>query len=76
MEDLGPGQVVGRQVLGSPCLGEIQLSIGLKRSTSLEVEIVRARNLTVRPLSKVYPGETFESSGCSRSAIFSEKNSH
>ncbi|XP_063714331.1 regulating synaptic membrane exocytosis protein 2-like isoform X3 [Symsagittifera roscoffensis] len=55
VDDLGPGQVVGRQVLGSPCLGEIQLSIGLKRNTSLEVEIVRARNLTVRPMSKVFP---------------------
>ena len=35
---LGPGQLVGRQVLGSPVLGDIQLSLCDKRG-NLEVEV-------------------------------------
>ena len=54
VSDLGPGQVVGRQVLASPCLGEIQLGVMEKRS-GLEVEIVRARNLALKPGARVAP---------------------
>ena len=44
IEGLGVGQLVGRQVLASPCHGEIQ--VGLRDHQGLlEVEIVRARNL-------------------------------
>lgn len=54
VSDLGPGQVVGRQVLASPCLGEIQIGLADKRGT-LEIEIVRARNLSVKQASKANP---------------------
>ncbi len=56
MEDLGPGQVVGRQVLASPCLGEIQIGLADKRGT-LELEIVRGRNLAFKQAAKNSPGE-------------------
>ena len=52
---LGPGQLVGRQVLGSPVLGDIQLSLCDKRG-NLEVEVIRARGLQSKPGSKVLPG--------------------
>lgn len=51
---LGPGQLVGRQVLGSPVLGDIQLSLCDKRG-NLEVEVIRARGLQSKPGSKVLP---------------------
>lgn len=54
VSDLGPGQVVGRQVLASPCLGEIQIGLVDKRGT-LEIEIVRARNLVIKPAGKNAP---------------------
>ena len=53
---LGPGQLVGRQVLGSPVLGDIQLSLCDKRG-NLEVEVIRARGLQSKPGSKVLPGD-------------------
>jgi regulating synaptic membrane exocytosis protein 2 len=56
IDDLGPGQVVGRQVLASPVLGEIQIGLGVKRG-NLEVEIIRARNLMPRGGSKTPPGK-------------------
>ncbi|KAK6644669.1 hypothetical protein RUM43_000937 [Polyplax serrata] len=55
IDGLGPGQLVGRQVLGAPSLGDIQLSLCYKKGY-LEVEVVRARGLQARPGSKVYPG--------------------
>ncbi|XP_075236829.1 rab3 interacting molecule isoform X6 [Lycorma delicatula] len=54
IEGLGPGQLVGRQVLGSPSLGDIQLSMCYKKGY-LEVEVVRARGLQARQGSKVLP---------------------
>lgn len=42
--DLGEGQVVSRQALVSPHLGDIQLSLSTQRGM-LEVEVIRARNL-------------------------------
>ncbi|CAF0942842.1 unnamed protein product [Rotaria sp. Silwood1] len=54
IEGLGTGQLVGRQVLASPCHGEIQ--VGLRdQHTLLEVEIVRARNLLQKALYKMPP---------------------
>lgn len=55
IEGLGAGQLVGRQVLASPCHGEIQ--VGLRDQHGLlEVEIVRARNLLQKALYKMPPG--------------------
>jgi hypothetical protein len=55
IDGLGRGQLVGRQVLASPCHGEIQ--IGLRNQHgSLEVEIVRARNLPQKACYKTPPG--------------------
>ncbi|KIH68994.1 C2 domain protein [Ancylostoma duodenale] len=54
VENLGPGQVVGRQVLASPLLGEIQVGIMAGRS-GIDVEIIRAKNLVVKPGVKISP---------------------
>ncbi|CAF1649418.1 unnamed protein product [Adineta ricciae] len=54
IEGLGKGQLVGRQVLASPCHGEIQ--VGLRNQNGiLEVEIVRARNLIQKTFYKMPP---------------------
>ncbi|KAH9396426.1 Rab GTPase binding, partial [Tyrophagus putrescentiae] len=54
VEGLGPGQIVGRQALASPSMGDIQLSLQVKPG-SLEVEVVRARGLTPRSGSRMLP---------------------
>ena len=54
VEGLGPGQLVGRQVLGMPCLGEIQLSF-IDRKGHLEIEVIRARNLVPKNSGKLLP---------------------
>ncbi|XP_019867469.2 regulating synaptic membrane exocytosis protein 2 [Aethina tumida] len=54
IDGLGPGQLVGRQVLGAPALGDIQLSLCYQKGF-LEVEVIRARGLQSRPGSKVLP---------------------
>lgn len=46
IEGLGPGQLVGRQVLGASSLGEIQISMCHQKGY-LEVEVIRARGLQV-----------------------------
>lgn len=46
IEGLGPGQLVGRQVLGASSLGDIQLSMCHQKGC-LEVEVIRARGLQV-----------------------------
>lgn len=63
VEGLGPGQLVGRQVLGSPCLGEVQLGLA-DRKGHLEVEVIRARGLVPKPGSKVIPGWLVVASQC------------
>lgn len=60
IEDLGPGQVVGRQALGARCLGEIQLSLNQKKGY-LEIEVIRAKDLKAKQGSKVIPGKSFRS---------------
>ncbi|KAJ1362609.1 Rab-3-interacting molecule unc-10 [Parelaphostrongylus tenuis] len=55
VDNLGPGQVVGRQVLASPLLGEIQIGIMAGRS-GIDVEVIRAKNLVVKPGVKFSPG--------------------
>ncbi|KAF1748274.1 hypothetical protein GCK72_024741 [Caenorhabditis remanei] len=54
VDNLGPGQVVGRQVLASPVLGEIQIALMAGRS-GIDVEIIKAKNLVVKPGVKVCP---------------------
>uniref|UniRef100_A0A336LPD8 CSON009705 protein n=1 Tax=Culicoides sonorensis TaxID=179676 RepID=A0A336LPD8_CULSO len=54
IDGLGPGQLVGRQVLGAPALGDIQLSM-CRQKGFLEVEVIRARGLQSRQGSKVLP---------------------
>uniref|UniRef100_A0A0C9QGF1 RIMS2_0 protein n=1 Tax=Fopius arisanus TaxID=64838 RepID=A0A0C9QGF1_9HYME len=54
IDGLGPGQLVGRQVLGASSLGDIQLSLKYKNGL-LEVEVVRARGLQIKPGFKVHP---------------------
>lgn len=46
IDGLGPGQLVGRQVLGASALGDIQLSMCHQKGF-LEVEVIRARGLQV-----------------------------
>lgn len=55
IDGLGPGQLVGRQVLGASSLGDIQLALKYTKGY-LEVEVVRARDLQAKPGSKVLPG--------------------
>jgi regulating synaptic membrane exocytosis protein 2 len=55
VDGLGPGQVVGRQVLAMTCLGEIQLHIKFSKG-NLEVEVVRAKGLVVKTGSRQLPG--------------------
>ena len=53
--NLGPGQIVGRNILGASCIGEIQLSMCVKGG-GIEVEVVRARGLRQpRPGAKTLP---------------------
>lgn len=56
VEGLGPGQLVGRQALASPALGEVQLGI-CERKSCLEVEVIRARGLQPKPNAKILPGK-------------------
>lgn len=54
VEGLGAGQIVSRQALASPYLGDIQLSLS-DRKGNLEVEVIRARRLQSKPGSKALP---------------------
>lgn len=54
VEGLGAGQIASRQALVSPYLGDIQLTISDSRDL-LEVEVVRARQLQIKPGVKLLP---------------------
>ena len=54
VEGLGTGQITSRQALVSPYLGDIQLSLSDRRGM-LEVEVVRARRLQLKPGVKRLP---------------------
>ena len=56
IEDLGRGQVVGRQVLGTSCMGMIQMGLSDKKGR-LEVELIRAKALQQKPGSKQAPSK-------------------
>ena len=53
IDGLGKGQMISRQGLASPYLGDIQLSLCDRRG-NLEVEVIRARNLQAKT-NKVLP---------------------
>ncbi|XP_021569199.1 regulating synaptic membrane exocytosis protein 2 isoform X5 [Carlito syrichta] len=54
LDGLGPGQLVGRQTLATPAMGDIQVGM-MDKKGQLEVEIIRARGLVVKPGSKTLP---------------------
>ena len=56
IDGLGPAQIVGRQVLASPSMGDIQLAL-YNRKGMLEVEVIRAKGLLPKPGSKILPGK-------------------
>ncbi|VVC92499.1 unnamed protein product, partial [Leptidea sinapis] len=54
IDGLGPGQLVGRQLLGAPTLGDVQLSMCYQKGF-LEVEVIRGRGLQARQGSRTLP---------------------
>ncbi|XP_062836174.1 regulating synaptic membrane exocytosis protein 2 isoform X7 [Anolis carolinensis] len=54
LDGLGPAQLVGRQTLAAPAMGDIQVGM-MDKKGQLEVEIIRARGLVVKPGSKTLP---------------------
>ena len=58
IDGLGPGQLVGRQVLGASSLGDVQLALKHHAKGYLEVEVVRARELQAKAGSKILPGSS------------------
>lgn len=54
IDGLGPGQLVGRQLLGATTLGDVQLSMCYQKGF-LEVEVIRARGLQARQGSRTLP---------------------
>ena len=56
LDGMGPAQFVGRQTLATTSLGDVELGL-VERNGGLEVEIVQARGLTMKPGSKGPPGK-------------------
>ncbi|XP_051881355.1 regulating synaptic membrane exocytosis protein 1-like isoform X13 [Pristis pectinata] len=54
LDGLGPAQLVGRQTLATPAMGDIQIGM-LDRKGQMEVEVIRARGLSQKPGSKSLP---------------------
>ncbi|XP_051775552.1 regulating synaptic membrane exocytosis protein 1 isoform X30 [Erpetoichthys calabaricus] len=54
LDGLGPAQLVGRQTLATPAMGDIQIGM-MDKKGQLEVEVIRARGLTSKPGSKSLP---------------------
>ncbi|KAM9805624.1 regulating synaptic membrane exocytosis protein 2 isoform 8-T8 [Syngnathus typhle] len=54
LDGLGPAQLVGRQTLATPPMGDIQIGM-VEKKGALEVEIIRARGLVGKPSSKALP---------------------
>ncbi|KAM9365112.1 regulating synaptic membrane exocytosis protein 1 [Pholidichthys leucotaenia] len=54
LDGLGPGQLVGRQTLATPAMGDVQIGL-MNKKGQLEVEVIRARGLTPKPGSKSLP---------------------
>ncbi|XP_035261170.1 regulating synaptic membrane exocytosis protein 1 isoform X17 [Anguilla anguilla] len=54
LDGLGPAQLVGRQTLATPAIGDIQIGM-MDKKGQLEVEVIRARGLIQKPGSKSLP---------------------
>ncbi|XP_072103189.1 regulating synaptic membrane exocytosis protein 3 [Mobula birostris] len=54
LDGIGPAQLVGRQTLAAPSMGDIHIGMA-DRSGQLEVEIIQARGLTPKPGTKALP---------------------
>ncbi|CAK6975769.1 regulating synaptic membrane exocytosis protein 1 [Scomber scombrus] len=54
LDGLGPAQLVGRQTLATPAIGDIQIGM-MEKKGHLEVEVIRARGLVQKPGSKSLP---------------------
>uniref|UniRef100_A0AAY4F0J2 Regulating synaptic membrane exocytosis 1 n=1 Tax=Denticeps clupeoides TaxID=299321 RepID=A0AAY4F0J2_9TELE len=54
LDGLGPAQLVGRQTLATPSIGDIQIGM-MDKKGKLEVEVIRARGLVQKPGSKSLP---------------------
>ncbi|XDA69805.1 hypothetical protein R6Z07F_000178 [Ovis aries] len=54
LDGLGPAQIVGRQTLATPPMGDVHIAV-MDRSGQLEVEVIEARGLTPKPGSKSLP---------------------
>ncbi|KAI1724565.1 c2 domain-containing protein [Ditylenchus destructor] len=55
VENLGPSQVVGRQALASPIMGEISVKLWLDSQLGIAVEVLDAKNLVMRQNTKIAP---------------------
>ncbi|XP_006126010.1 regulating synaptic membrane exocytosis protein 3 [Pelodiscus sinensis] len=54
LDGLGPAQIVGRQTLATPPMGDVHIGM-VERSGQLEVEVIQARGLTPKLGSKSIP---------------------
>ncbi|XP_036394287.1 regulating synaptic membrane exocytosis protein 2 isoform X29 [Megalops cyprinoides] len=54
LDGLGPAQLVGRQTLATPSMGDIQIGM-VEKKGNLEVEVIRARGLVGKQGSKALP---------------------
>uniref|UniRef100_A0AAQ4PZJ8 C2 domain-containing protein n=1 Tax=Gasterosteus aculeatus aculeatus TaxID=481459 RepID=A0AAQ4PZJ8_GASAC len=54
LDGLGPAQIVGRQTLATPSMGDVNVGM-VDRGGQLEVEVNQARGLTAKPGSKNMP---------------------
>ncbi|XP_023687851.1 regulating synaptic membrane exocytosis protein 3 [Paramormyrops kingsleyae] len=54
LDGLGPAQIVGRQTLATPPMGDVHVGM-VDRGGQLEVEVIQARGLTPKPGSKCIP---------------------
>ncbi|TRY55863.1 hypothetical protein DNTS_027375 [Danionella cerebrum] len=54
LDGLGPSQLVGRQTLATPPMGDIQIGM-VEKKGALEVEVIRAKGLVGKPGSKALP---------------------
>uniref|UniRef100_A0A8B9N3V1 Regulating synaptic membrane exocytosis 3 n=1 Tax=Accipiter nisus TaxID=211598 RepID=A0A8B9N3V1_9AVES len=55
LDGLGPGQLVGRQTLATPPMGDVHVGMA-DRNGQLEVEVIQARGLIPKMGSKSIPG--------------------
>ncbi|XP_070586976.1 regulating synaptic membrane exocytosis protein 3-like isoform X1 [Erythrolamprus reginae] len=54
LDGLGPAQIVGRQTLATPPMGDVHIAM-IDRNGQLEVEVIEARDLTPKLAAKSFP---------------------